>query len=71
MTDASIPVPTDDLVEGEKHLPTSEETDMDVLTGRIVVRYDGSQHSGAAVDWAAAEAQRRGVRHSRAHRVER
>lgn len=34
---------------------------MDSVTGRIVVGYDGSQQSGTAVDWAAAEAQRRGL----------
>jgi nucleotide-binding universal stress UspA family protein len=34
---------------------------MDVMTGRIVVGYDGSEQSCSAVDWAAAEAQRRGL----------
>ncbi len=34
---------------------------MDVLTGRVVVGYDGSEQSGDAVDWAAAEARRRGL----------
>lgn len=28
---------------------------MNILTGRIVVGCDGSDHSCAAVDWAAAE----------------
>jgi nucleotide-binding universal stress UspA family protein len=32
---------------------------MDSQAGRIVVGYDGSAHSGAALDWAAAEAERR------------
>ena len=34
---------------------------MNAQTGRIVVGYDGSEPAGAAVDWAAAEAQRRGL----------
>lgn len=34
---------------------------MDILTGRIVVGYDGSQQSCAAVDWAASESRRRGL----------
>jgi nucleotide-binding universal stress UspA family protein len=33
---------------------------MDEQTGRIVVAYDGSATAGAAVDWAASEAQRSG-----------
>jgi nucleotide-binding universal stress UspA family protein len=36
-------------------MPTEEQT------ARIIVGYDGSAHSGAAVDWAALEAQRRGL----------
>jgi nucleotide-binding universal stress UspA family protein len=38
-----------------------EEADMDILTGRIVLGYDGSQQSGTAADWAAGEARRRGL----------
>ena len=34
---------------------------MDILTGRIVVGYDGSPQSCTAVDWAAGEARRRGL----------
>jgi nucleotide-binding universal stress UspA family protein len=34
---------------------------MDILSGRIVVGYDGSQQAGAAVDWAAVEAHRRNL----------
>jgi len=34
---------------------------MDILTGRIVVGYDGSEQSWAALDWAAAEAHHRGL----------
>jgi nucleotide-binding universal stress UspA family protein len=34
---------------------------VDLLTGRIVVGYDGSEHSLVALDWAAAEARRRGL----------
>ena len=34
---------------------------MSSQTGRIVVGYDGSEAAGAALDWAAAEAQRRGL----------
>jgi nucleotide-binding universal stress UspA family protein len=36
-----------------------QEREMQSQTGRIVVGYDGSEPAGAAVDWAAAEAQRR------------
>jgi nucleotide-binding universal stress UspA family protein len=32
---------------------------MDSQRGRVVVGFDGSRHSAAAVDWAAAEAERR------------
>jgi nucleotide-binding universal stress UspA family protein len=34
---------------------------MDSQAGRIVVGYDGSESAGAAVDWAAQEAQRRAL----------
>jgi len=33
---------------------------MDSQAGRIVVAYDGTEHSAAALDWAATEAQQRG-----------
>jgi nucleotide-binding universal stress UspA family protein len=37
----------------------SQEFEMQSQAGRIVVAYDGSEQSGAALDWAATEAQRR------------
>lgn len=43
---------------------------MDTLTGRIVVGYDGSEQSCAAVDWASAEAQRRGLSLTVLHAVD-